>query len=381
MEDTNTSVQASAQPEDLVPPTEWNPEFGRRVAAAITRLDDKQSAVEMLITEVRARMASKDDVQSLKNAIASFKPAEGSLPRSGLPSTPGLTAADPSPVLASASLPVSSTPAALPLPGIPLSLAGADCANLRRILPLPQKFEKVSADYDFTLWLTSMQEYLTLAGFPNAQWAVVASYYLAQAPLRLWQSHKAQLLANGNNAVYDWDYFKQWCLNSFCLYDYKQRAIEQLHQLRQLGSVADYKSEYDALVAQTALPMEARMFFWNRGLKSNVRAACNLDPNTHSAFRDISRAQKAALAFDFSTYYTEHTWDVPTRHRDTAHHHNLDAYDGEPRASAPDSTAPHMSAARKRKCYNCGDAGHFAADCPKPASQSNADASAEATAS
>ena len=53
MGDTNASVQASAQVEDLVPPTEWHPEFGRQVAAAITRLDKKHSALASLNTEVR----------------------------------------------------------------------------------------------------------------------------------------------------------------------------------------------------------------------------------------------------------------------------------------------------------------------------------------
>ena len=154
MGDSNASVQASAQAEDLVSPAEWSPEFGRQVAAVLTRLDKKQTALESLIADSRAdmrtEMASKEDIQSLKDAIASLKPVDRSLPQSGMTSTPGSASTNPS----AGSLPIGTTPAAFPLPLIPQSIAGADSTHLRRLLPPPQKFDKVCADYDFTLWQT-----------------------------------------------------------------------------------------------------------------------------------------------------------------------------------------------------------------------------------
>ena len=168
-------------------------------------------------------MATKQDIQSIKDLIASLTPAQGSSP-SSLPTlgrTDTSAAKDKAPMPPSTSAPSSSTPlgyitslpmrtslSALPLPLPPSLIADGDSANLRRLLPQPQKFSKFFADYDFTLWLTSMQEYLTLARFPQCQWALIASYFLDQAPLRPWQSHKAQLLTVGNNDVYKWDYFK-----------------------------------------------------------------------------------------------------------------------------------------------------------------------------
>ena len=141
------------------------------------------------------------------------------------------------------------------------AISGRDIASLRRTLPQPQKFDKVTADHDFTLWLTGRREYLVLGAFPEAQWAIIASQYLAKNPLRLWQSHKAEQNAIGNSDIYSWSYFQQWCLDNFCLHDYKQRAFEKLTHLRQTASVADYKAVFDSLVAQTTLPMEARVFF------------------------------------------------------------------------------------------------------------------------
>ena len=55
---------------------------------------------------------------------------------------------------------------------------------------------------------------------------------------------------------------------------------------------------FDSLAAQTILPMEARLFFWNQGLKPAIQDACYLDPLTHSVYKDIAQAQKAALAAD-----------------------------------------------------------------------------------
>ena len=85
-----------------------------------------------------------------------------------------------------------------------------------------------------------------------------------------------------------------------CLHDYNQRAIQQLHQLQPVGFVADYKADCNALIAQIFLPTEARMFFWNHGLNSGIMAACTLDPASHIAFRNVSNAQKAALAADYA---------------------------------------------------------------------------------
>ena len=147
----------------------------------------------------------------------------------------------------------------MPLPFATASDVGS--AHLRRVLPQPKKFDKISLEHDYEAWLTSTEEYLSLAGFAQNQWAVVASYFLDKSPLRLWQSHKKELLAAQDNKVYCWDHFKAWTMEQFCLYNHEQHAIEKLSQLKQTGSAAEYKSAHDALAAQTKLPMAARMSF------------------------------------------------------------------------------------------------------------------------
>ena len=121
----------------------------------------------------------------------------------------------------------------------------------------------------------------------------------------MWQAHKAERVAAGNlDIIHSWPYLQQCCLDNCCLHDYKQRAVEKLTSLKQTGFVADYKALFGSLVAQTTLPMEARLFFWNQGLKPAVADACYLDPLTHSAYKDIGQAQKADLAADSRFYAT-----------------------------------------------------------------------------
>ena len=161
-------------------------------------------------------------------------------------------------------------------------------------------------------------------------------------------------------------------IDSFCLYDYKQRAVEQLHELCQTGSVADYKAEFDALNAQTSLPMEARMFFWNCGLKPHIMAACTLDPATQTSFRDIAGAQKAALAMD--SVHRKSLGSKDGLDYSQGADKDPDAADSNGEHTHPASADDVHRSSRKRKCFKCGKPGHIAANCPEH-TRASADAS------
>ena len=47
------------------------------------------------------------------------------------------------------------------------------------------------------------------------------------------------------------------------------------------------------LAAQTTLPMKLRLFWWERGLKDEIRTMCSVDPLTHKQYADIEAAQNA----------------------------------------------------------------------------------------
>ena len=44
--------------------------------------------------------------------------------------------------------------------------------------------------------------------------------------------------------------------------------------------------------------MKLRLFWWERGLKDEIRVMCSLDPLTHKQYADIEAAQNAACACD-----------------------------------------------------------------------------------
>ena len=128
-------------------------------------------------------------------------------------------------------------------------------------------------------------------------WVVFASNYLDKAPLQLWEARKTQL-SSQPEVLYSWDNFREWCLSSFSVHDHETYAISQLEKLRQTGSVAEYKAAHDVLAAQTTLPMKLRLFWWECGLKDEIRVMCSLDPLTHKQYADIEAAQNAACACD-----------------------------------------------------------------------------------
>ena len=89
--------------------------------------------------------------------------------------------------------------------------------------------------------------------------------------------------------LYTRDNFREWSLFSFGVYDRERHALEQLENLCQIGSIVEYKAVHDVLVAQTTLPMQLRIMWWERGLKDEMCAMRLVDPFTHKEYTDIGR--------------------------------------------------------------------------------------------
>ena len=100
------------------------------------------------------------------------------------------------------------------------------------------------------------------------------------------------------DVLYSWDTFKEWCITSFSVHNHERHALTQLENLRQTGSVAEYKAAHNVLAAQTNLPMQLRIHWWEKGLKEHIRSQVKVDPVTHTEYTDIDTAQSAACALD-----------------------------------------------------------------------------------
>ncbi|KAL3135299.1 hypothetical protein ABBQ32_007497 [Trebouxia sp. C0010 RCD-2024] len=199
--------------------------------------------------------------------------ASASLPSAPLPITSARlqTSADHLGVdgkAASDSLPANmQTPSTV---GTPFPFAAALAGKHVKVdLPKPSKFSRIAVDSDIRAWLLRMHEYLTISGIEQNVWVVFASNYLDKAPLQLWEARKTQL-AEQPEVLYSWDNFREWCLSSFSVHNHERHALSQLEKLRQTGTVAEYKAAHDVLAAQTTLPMQLRIFWWERGLNCHV---------------------------------------------------------------------------------------------------------------
>lgn len=93
----------------------------------------------------------------------------------------------------------------------PFAAAFAD-KHVKLDLPKPSKFSRIAVDSDIRAWLLRMQEYLTISGIESTVWTVVASNFLDQAPLQLWEARKTQL-AERPEVLYSWDTFREWCIS------------------------------------------------------------------------------------------------------------------------------------------------------------------------
>ena len=214
-------------------------------------------------------------------------------------------------------------------------------------LPKPSKFSRIAVDSDIRAWLLRMQEYLTISGIESKVWTVFASNFLDEAPLQLWEARKTQMAAQPE-VLYASDTFWEWCISSFSVQNRERHALSQLEKLRQIGTVAEYKASHDLLAAQTNLPMQLRIFWWERGLKEEIRTICLVDPLTHREYTDMKKAQSAACACDahlFSAFAAASDAsgadDIPVTKRPRVTNNSL----------------------QQRRCYNCGRFGHIASAC------------------
>ena len=285
------------------------PESEAEIHSALKTLDGRQKSVKDFGMAWAAKVRPSWPPEALADNDFLFAVTDhlrGS--ESGVPKTPAApmpsqkSAEVPANPLASVGKAASGSMPTTPSTVFPFT-AAVTGRHVKIDLPRPDKFSKIAVGSDIRAWILRMHEYLTIAGVEPNTWVVVASGYLERSPRQLWEARKTQLIEQPE-VLYSWDNFREWCIASFSPHNHEKHAISKLESLRQTGSVAEYMAEHNVLASQSNFPMQLRIYWWERGLKDEIRQMCRVDPLTYKEYTDIDKAQTAACACDAHLDYS-----------------------------------------------------------------------------
>jgi hypothetical protein len=165
----------------------------------------------------------------------------------------------------------------------------------------PAKPRGYSADRgsDPDVWLFQFEQYAELMGLADSQKVQLAATYL-EGPVAVWWRSVATQLQNQvpPNNVLTWGAFKQQLVGQFKPIDSTKMARDQLANLKQMGSVQRYNTEFNRLVLEAGNvgPVEA-LDRYTRGLKPEIRMEVELANIT-----SVQQAQVKAQRVDSITW-------------------------------------------------------------------------------
>ncbi|KAE8730965.1 hypothetical protein F3Y22_tig00002841pilonHSYRG00088 [Hibiscus syriacus] len=170
-----------------------------------------------------------------------------------------------------------------------------------------------------------------------------------------WEQLRHSRERQGKAKITDWEKMKKKMKGHFLPFGYTQTLFQRLHALRQgARSVDDYTEEFYQLVARNDLSeMEEQMVArYLGGLRQPLQDVLSL----HSLW-SVSEAYQRALAVEKQ----ENRRPVIRSDHNSRPVH--------PQESRPAQQPPQGNSNPTIRCFRCGEQGHRAIDCRKPASQ------------
>jgi hypothetical protein len=168
-----------------------------------------------------------------------------------------------------------------------------------RVKPAKPKAFAAERGSDPDVWLFQFEQYADLVGLTDNEKVRLAATFLEGPAAIWWRSKALELRAQQPpHNVLSWDAFKQQLIQQFKPVDSAKMARDRLAELKQVGSVSKYNTDFNRLVLEAGNvgPIEA-LDRYIRGLKPEIRMEVEL-----ANVGNIPQAQAKAQRVDSITW-------------------------------------------------------------------------------
>lgn len=149
-------------------------------------------------------------------------------------------------------------------------------------------------------WLASVEEWLDTGACVPEQRVSMAVTFLAKGAKNYWRARSLALKNQGED-ITDFALFAKTLEAGFGHQDPEQDARDKLDVLRQTGSVEDFASRFQSLVAEiTEMPPSEGDLIqkFRNGLKAELQVAAGIDPQTGKRWNELRRFIDYACSVD-----------------------------------------------------------------------------------